>query len=65
MEAVPQKLEIEIQEENNWHTLFRMLDTNNQGVIPVQNLKDVVQETSTNLGLTKDEADTLLMNVSF
>jgi Ca2+-binding EF-hand superfamily protein len=40
------------------------LDTNNQGVIPVQELKAVVHDTSANLGLTKDEADTLLMDVS-
>ncbi|KAI6184335.1 Rhomboid protease [Aphelenchoides bicaudatus] len=63
MTAVPEKLELDMQEHDNWHSLFRMMDTNNQGVIPVRDLKNAVFDTSINLGLTRDEADTLLMDV--
>jgi Ca2+-binding EF-hand superfamily protein len=50
--------------EEEWFTLFRLLDTNNDGLVELELLQVAVMNSAKNLGLGKDEAIELLADVA-
>ncbi|KAI6227825.1 EF hand and Peptidase S54 domain containing protein [Aphelenchoides besseyi] len=62
MTTTLQKLEME-QNQDDWHALFRQLDVDNDGLLDLNTLKAAVNDSASSMGLSREEAGYLLLNV--
>ena len=49
--------------EQQWYTLYRLLDADNDGLVPLHELREAVRNSADVLELQNDEATTLLADV--